>query len=308
MPAHGNVTKCVIFLENGLKLRGGGYASKESGLPTGSGYGFTFCGRKESVTMKSICILIILNIFLVIPSRADVAIYIYPKAELLNANFCNETWSSGTLDGRTSLEGEAVRYSITTAPNPSNATIIGDDWAVESTAGLAWDGGYLPGSPSAPHASAHSNVSIAAWDKIQMRIKYVSGQGNIQMRLFMHTGLCGASAYPPNDWTNDTGWQGPLKTLSLGETVLLELDFDNALVQFASNNKYPHSGAGESWADGSWHAVNERDRREVSNMGFEVYGPASAQIVLDVNVVPEPSAMVLLTTSLSILSLMMRKP
>ncbi len=251
--------------------------------------------------MRSFCTILVFGIFLTASGQADVEIYIYPKAELLNANFCNERWSSGTLNSRTSLADSAVRFNMTMASSPDLATIIGDDWAVETTAGLAWDGGYLPGSPSSPHASAHSNISIAAWDKIQMWVKYVAGAGDIQMRLFMHTGLCGASAYPSNDWSNDTGWEGPLETLSVGETALLELDFDNACVQSASDNKYPHSGTGENWEDGTWHAINERDRREVSNMGFVVYGPASAQVVIDVNVIPEPSAFVLLVTALAAL-------
>jgi hypothetical protein len=114
--------------------------------------------------------------------------------------------------------------------------------AIESTAGLAWDGGYLPGSPNDPHASAHDNTSIAGWDGIEMRVKYLSGPGDIQMRLFLHTGLTGASAYPSNDATNDSKWDGALQTLSVA-TSSLAARFALYPRRSSGDNLWPPSGS-----------------------------------------------------------------
>jgi hypothetical protein len=111
------------------------------------------------------------------------------------------------------------------------------------------------------------------------------------MKLFMNTGMTGPSGFPSSTWQNDTAWTGPEETLSVGELATLVLDFDNAQAWNAGDNPAPHSGSGEGWGNGEWHAINERDRREVTNMGFEVYGPADAQIVL--RIIPEPGTGIL---------------
>ncbi len=243
--------------------------------------------------MKTTCWAILFSMIWLAPGTGEADRYLYPESELLNSAFTDEWFSSGTLTGRTSLPSSAVRFEITLGPG-GTTTAIGDDWAIEPTAGLAWDGGYLPGDPGDPHAGAHSNISIADWDGIQMPVTYVSGPGEIQMRLFMHTGMTGGSGYPSWTNSNDTKWHGPMQTLSVGETLVLDLDFANADTWNATDNLYPHSGHGQGWANGTWHAINERDRREVSNMGIEIYGPAAAQIVLDANSpVPEPSSLLL---------------
>ena len=255
--------------------------------------------------MKTICTLAIFGIILLSPGTVEADRFLFPQAELMNPEFKAEWFSWGTLTARTALPASTVRFQITLGPE-GTLTGIGDGWPIASTAGLAWDGGYLPGSPSAPHAAAHSNISITAWDGIQMRVKYTSGPGDIQMRLFMHTGMTGGSGYPSWTGSNDTGWHGPLETLSVGETVLLDLDFANANVLSASDNLYPHSGYGQGWANGTWHPINERDQREVSNMGFEVYGPADGQIVIDANTpVPEPSSLVLMASAALFLGLLL---
>ena len=217
--------------------------------------------------------------------------YIYPDAELMNSEFKSQIWGSGTLDGRQDIAGQGVRFWITLGTaGDGGKTVIGDSWAVASTAGLGWDGGYYPDDPNDPHAAAHDNVSIADWDKVEVTVRYVSGPADIEMKLFMNTGLTGPSGYPSNDWHNNTAWTGQSQALSIGGIATLVLDFDNAQTWGAADNPYPHSGSGLGWADGTWHAINQRDRREVSNMGFEVYasGGYEQQIVLDVSI-PEPA-------------------
>lgn len=238
--------------------------------------------------MKLATLICLCTVILFAPGAVEGGVYIYPQAELMN--FQHQTWSQGSLDAGypQNPSGPSVRFVINLGENPSEQTAIGDNWPIEPAAGLEWDGGYYPGDPSNPHASAHDNVSIAAWDGIQMPVKYLSGPGDIQLRLFMNTGLTGSSGYPANDADNDTRWQGPMTTFSVGDLSTLTLDFSNAEVWGANDNKAPHSGAGENWGDGTWRAINERDLREVTNLGFEVFGPAAARIELDANAVPEP--------------------
>lgn len=222
---------------------------------------------------------------------AGAADYVYPDAELMNAAFATEPWGSGSLVGRDDLPGPGVRFRIELGTAADNGkTVIGDDWPVASTAGLAWDdgGGY---------AAAHDNVSIAAWDRIAVPVRYVSGPGDAAVKLFMNTGLTGPSGYPPSDWHNNTAWTGAPLTLSVGETATLILDFDNAQAWGIGDNPFPHTASGLSLPDGTWYAVNDRDRREVTNLGFEVYDAsgqgAGQEIVLDLSI-PEPATLSLL--------------
>jgi len=66
--------------------------------------------------------------------------------------------------------------------------------------------------------------------------------------------------------TLNDGWT----TLSLGETVTLRVDFNDARAFNISDNKEPHTGGGLSWPDDDWYAINYRDRHEISNIGFQV--------------------------------------
>jgi len=218
--------------------------------------------------------------------------YVYPDTELLNSQFGTEPWGSGSLDACQALSGQGVRFWITLGTAADNGkTVLGDDWPVAATAGLAWDdgGGY---------AQPHDNVSMAAWDRIELIVRYVSGPGPIAMKLFMNTGLTGPSGYPSNDWRNNTAWVGSVEALAVGDLATLVLDFDNAQGWGIEDNPLPHTAAGLNLADGTWYSVNDRDRREVTNMGFEVYDAsgmgADAAVVVDANIVPEPGNAILL--------------
>ena len=258
--------------------------------------------------MRSVCTTIIACSLLAASGGiAGAQSYIYPDAELMNTEFHAQIWGSGTLDSNQDLPGQGVRLWITLGKAVDGGkTVIGDDWAVASTAGLAWDGGYYPNDPGDPHALPHDNVSIAAWDGIEMMVRYVSGPADIEMKLFMNTGMTGPSGYPSDDGRNNTAWTGQSQALSVGGIATLELDFDNAQTWGAADNPYPHSGSGAGWADGTWRAINQRDRREVTNMGFEVYGAGyEQQIVLDVSI-PEPATAGLLIAG-GIAALLRRK-
>ena len=199
--------------------------------------------------------------------------YRFPEAELLNADFETQEWGSGELTGRSDL--------------------VGDSWPVAATAGLAWDGGYLPNDPEGPHAQPHHNVDISGWGRIAMRVTYQARGGEIRMRLFMNTGMTGPSGYPSNEWRNDAAWLSPVVTGRAGEPTMLVLDFDDAEVWNAHDNPWPHSGHGEDWTNGTRHAINERDRREITNIGFEAYGTANKTVDLDIDLPVAPPALTL---------------
>jgi hypothetical protein len=216
--------------------------------------------------------------------RADSSVYWLPEAELLNSAFDTEPWGSGFLVSRQALPGQGVRFVLTLgSAGDGGKTVIGDEWQVAGTAGLAWDGGYYPNDPAGPHAQPHDNVSIAQWTRYALRVTLHGRFTEMSMRLFMNTGMTGPSAYPSNNWRNNAAWLSPVTRIKGGETKVLVLDFDAAEVYSAADNPWPHSGHGESWSDGTIHAINERDRREITNIGFEAYGTGGSEVTLDIN-------------------------
>ncbi len=243
------------------------------------------------------------------PGRAGVD-YTFPTAELMSAEFAAQSWGSGTLSGRTANADGSVSFIFTlgTAAD-AGKTVIGDQWQISSAAGLAWDGGYLPGTPDEPHAAEHDNVSIYDYTGIRLPVGYVSGPGPITMKLFMNTGMTGPSGYPVSDYRNNTAWTSAAVSMVAGAGAELRLDFSSAQAWGAADNPAPHSGAGEAWADGSWQAINERDLREVTNFGFEIYGPAGAEVILVVyQPIPEPVAALGLLLCGGLAGLIMRRP
>jgi hypothetical protein len=244
--------------------------------------------------MRTALVVLATALGLAAASPAEAGNYLFPDAELMNTpEFRTEPWSLGTLDGRTDLPGPGVRFEITLGVSDDGKTAAGDDWPIAPTGGLAWDdgGGY---------AQPHDNVSLAAYDGIEMTVRYAScsAGADIQMKLFMNTGMTGPSGYPPGESANNTYWCGGCQTLSVGEVVTLSLDFDLAEAWSINDNPFPHTGGGQGWADGGQYAINDRDRREVTHYGFELWDAAGGaglgqSIVLEASI-PEPGSAVLL--------------
>jgi hypothetical protein len=79
--------------------------------------------------------------------------------------------------------------------------------------------------------------------------------------------------------------------VSVGQTVTLRLDFDNAQALNVTDNGAPHSESGNpARYEGMWTAINDRDRHELSNIGFGVDslwgGTSPAEIVLNIEALP----------------------
>jgi len=226
--------------------------------------------------------------------QADAVPYIIPDSHLMNSSEFVKEWGDGSLDSRSYLSGQGVQYTITLGGTGDGKTGFGDDWPLGIN--LDWD-------PILLHWT-----SLAAYDSITMNVRYVSGPvgTDVDMHLFMNTGLTGPSGNPSNDPANDTFWGGAWSSIALGEIVTVRLDFDLAEAWRAADNPQPHTQPPPGYQDGDLLPINMRDRNEVSHFGFEVADfdnvLAGRQIVLELNVVPEPAGVVLLLVGLTTLA------
>ncbi|MFB3880137.1 MAG: PEP-CTERM sorting domain-containing protein [Armatimonadota bacterium] len=224
-------------------------------------------------------------------AAALAADYTLPDAELVSSAQFTKDYGSSSLDGRTDVPGPGVQFKVTLATADHGKIGIGDKFPTDAAAGFAKD-------PVLGH-----DTSLAAYSRYTMTVAYLSGPigSDIDLGLFMNTGLTGASGYPSNDTTNDTWWGGPWTTLRLGETRTLVLDFDAAEAWNIADNKAPHTGGGLHWVNGGIYTINDRDRNEVSNIGIQVADfdedALASQVTIHLNApaaVPEPGTMALL--------------
>jgi len=220
--------------------------------------------------------------------------YRLPDAELLMPDFEQRpASSSSTLDGRLDIPGEGVLFAVTLSGADDGKMYIADPWPTSMAAGFGYDPG-VPGG-TLPHFT-----SLAAYDSYQMLVAYTDGPpgSDVDLSLFLNTGLTGPSGFPSNDTTNNTSWSSPWVTVALGETIALTLDFALAQAWQIADNKAPHTGGGLAWPDGGLYAIGDRDRHEISNIGIQIAdldGDAlGTSIVLHFNAVPEPASLALL--------------
>lgn len=206
---------------------------------------------------RSVTVVVVFLALVSITVLANASVYVLPDAELMHDGFYLQWGTGSTLAKSYPTEGPGVLFDVKLAAK----TGIGDNWPVDSLAGLAED-----------PVLGHDNTSLADYSGYQMVVQYLSGPegSDIDFHLFMNTGLTGGSGEPSNESTNNTFWGGAWVNIPLGQTVTLTLDFDNAEAWNISDNKSPHTGGGLGWANGGWYAINDRDRHEVSNIGIEI--------------------------------------
>jgi len=221
--------------------------------------------------------------------------YRFYDDELLSSQFVRE--SGGSLVSRRDIPGDGVEFVLTLAPYGAGTTVFGDDWPPANTARLELD-------PVLFHWT-----SIDKYDSIRLNVTYVSGPAgtDIDVLVFMNTGLCGPSGYPSNNPANNSHWRGDWAGIPLGATGAAVLDFSRAHGYNILDNPLPHTQPPPGFAEGDYLAINNRDLNEVAHLGFEVadldgFVPASGEeIVLHVSVVPEPAACVLVAMGLAAL-------
>jgi len=227
-------------------------------------------------------------------AQAEAIPYTIPDSELMNeAEFVKE-WGDGSLDSRSYLPVQGVQYTITLGASGDGKTAFGDNWQLGLN--LGWDD------------LLYHYTSLADYDSLAMTVRYVSGPAgsDIDMHLFMNTGLTGPSGNPSGDTRNDTFWGGAWANVALGEMVTVVLDFDLAESYNAGDNPEPHTQPPDGYQDGDWLAINMRDRNEVSHFGFEIADfdglLGGQQILMELNVVPEPAGVALLLAGLAALA------
>ena len=202
------------------------------------------------------------------PALADS--YEIPDAELMN-NFVVQ-WGGGSL-AKVDVAGPGVEFRVTVP----GKTGMGDNWPLGAEAGLQWD------------PVLHHFTSLAVYDSIAMTITCTSGPPGteVDVHLFINTGLTGPSGFPSDEPRNDTFWGGAWVSIPVGQTRTVVLDFAGAEAYNITDNPVPHTGGGLAWPDGEIYEINLRDRNEISHLGLEVADfdgdTGGQQVVLHLN-------------------------
>jgi len=169
---------------------------------------------------------------------------------------------------RIDVPGPGVIFSFTGLT--SSGTAVGDDYPV-SNIGQVW--------PS------HGDGDFSNFDGCALLFANLDSDGSVEVSLFIHTGFTGASGVPAGDRTNDTFWRSKWVKIAPGLSKLVVLDFNSAIPRSISDNKPPHTQCLDSVAT----SVNAYDRREVSNIGFQVadFSGKNPDAAILVSAVPE---------------------
>ena len=190
---------------------------------------------------------------------------------LLSGEFATRSWGPGNVS-RMDVDGQAVQFSFTSLSN--SGTGLKDNYPVQDY------GQILP---------SHGSGDFSIFDGYSVWFSNV-GQTDVAVSLFVNTGFTGPSGIPSSDWTNDTFWQSNWQNISPGQSLILQLNFNDARPFNISDNKDPHTHG----VDGQWASINAYDRTEISAIGFEVIGNGQAEIQVAPATIPEPATLLLL--------------
>ncbi|MHC4717272.1 MAG: Calx-beta domain-containing protein, partial [Planctomycetota bacterium] len=228
----------------------------------------------------------------------DLPPYRIPDAELMSTgDFEVRTASGSSLSTRDALydvAGEGVVYQLTLVDetgDPDGKIVMGDDYPGGASLGFGHDG------------VLGTDTSLAAYGCYEMVVSYISGPlgTDIDVSLYLNTGLTDADGFPVSDPTNDTYWESEWTPIALGETRALRLDFNNALANNISDNKLPHTEGGAASPDLDWYAINGRDCNEICNIGIQIadfnFGVLDEPIEVSLNVLNPTAAQVQLKES-----------
>lgn len=247
---------------------------------------------------SALSFLLMIGIAMELAAHARAFPYMMPDYELLNESEFVKEWGGGSLISRSDVPGPGVEFVILLGSTGDGKTGYGDYWPPAYTANFGWD-------PVLRHYT-----SLAGYDSIRMNVRYASGPAgsDVSMQLFMNTGLTGPSGFPSNDRRNNTFWGGAWTNIAVGEMTTIVLDFDNAQPQPSEllDNPEPHTQAPIGYQSGDYVTINLRDRYEVSHFGFQIADfdfdlARGEQVVLELNVVPEPASLALLLLGLTAL-------
>jgi hypothetical protein len=218
------------------------------------------------------------------PYEVRAAYFTIPESELLASEFNSKAWGPASVV-RTDAPGDAVDFTFTGLTG--SGTGLKDDWEVATV--------YDQNLPS------HCNGDFSNFSGYVLEIENRDSQ-MVKVSLFINTGFTGPSGTPSSNLANDTFWQSSWTDILPGLTIVLQLDFNNAIPWNIADNPSPHSQG----TDGVATSINSFDRTEVSAIGFEVIGPSgNSEATIRISPIPEPATICLL--GLGALSLIRRK-
>lgn len=224
---------------------------------------------RDITVAKQLVILSVISLVSFVGVVKAASDFTIPESILLSSEFSSVSWGSAMFS-RTDVRGDAVRFAFSGLTGAG--TGVKDDYPVSDY------GQILP---------SHGNGDFSNFGGYCLWVKN-NGTGSVSMSLFINTGFTGPSGNPPDNWHNDTFWQSPWVDILPSQTVVLRLDFDNAIAWNISDNPSPHTQG----TDGDATVINAYDRTEVSAIGFQVtgngqgtilVGPASVTVMEDID-------------------------
>lgn len=200
--------------------------------------------------------VLVAGVLVLLSLDAAASVFTIPESQLLGGpEFGSVAWGPGTLLSRSDGPGESVDFALVNLG--TSGTGIKDDYPVATVYGQT-----IP---------SHGNGDFSGFSGYALSVRNLDGEA-VWFQIIINTGFTGPSGDPPSDVTNNTFWTSypPWTYVGPGDSVVLNLSFDNAVAYQISDNKVPHTGGGENWPDGGVYAINDFDRAEVSAIGFEI--------------------------------------
>jgi hypothetical protein len=239
---------------------------------------------RNSKTLSAFLVCFAVISVLLQPYEVRASYFTIPESKLLDTEFSICWWGPASVV-RTDAPGDAVDFAFSGLTD--SGTGLKDDYSVATVYGQ-----ILP---------SHGNGDFSNFSGYDLKIENRDDQV-VKVSLFINTGFTGPSGTPSSNLANDTFWQSSWTEILLGQTNILQLNFDDAIPWNIEDNPSPHTQG----TNGVSTSINFFDRTEVSAIGFEVVGPSDNSVAtIRISPAPEPATICLL--GLGALSLLRRK-
>jgi hypothetical protein len=208
------------------------------------------------------------------PCKVKASYFTIPESKLLDSEFNNKAWGPASVV-RTDAPGDAVDFAFNGLTGSS--TGLKDNYPVDTVYGQ-----ILP---------SHGNGDFSDFSGYELKIENLDNE-TVGVSIFITTGFTGPSGTPSSNPANDTFWQSSWTDILAGQTMVLQLDFNNAIPWNIADNPDPHTHG----TNGTATSINDFDRAEVSAIGFQVATFSSnSEAAIRISPIPEPTTIGLLT-------------